>query len=93
MKLNAFVYLLGYGFVRCTVRRIKCIVIAISATASSFGSVPVWTGKSGINGNFLHPLTKSPLKVVAVSVKPSVMSPGKYFVRFYHSLFFYGFFR
>jgi hypothetical protein len=53
-KTNAFLHLLAYGFMISGVLRTESLIITIRATAPAFASVAIGTGKSRINGNFLH---------------------------------------
>lgn len=78
MKLNSFINLMGYGFIRLAIRWIKPVVVTVGASSDSFGAVAVGTGKPGINGYFLDPFSKGFPKIIGIVVKTSVVSPGIY---------------
>ena len=46
--------LLRHTFVGLAISGIECLVIAVSASSGSYGSISIGTGKSGIDGNLLN---------------------------------------
>jgi hypothetical protein len=80
MKFNSFFNLPGDRFPRIAVRRVEPAVVAVCAAAGSFGTITVWTGKPGIHRNLLNPPAESFFNVFRISVEPSGMIPGIWFV-------------
>jgi hypothetical protein len=54
MERDYFIYLPGQTFVRSTVSRVKCLVVAIGTASGTNGPVAVGAGKAGINHDFLQ---------------------------------------
>jgi uncharacterized membrane protein len=59
-----------------TIGGVKGVVVAVGATASSFGSIPVGTIETGIDTYFLYPFSKKIPEVGCIGIVTPVMSPG-----------------
>ena len=70
MELYPLIYLLGQRLLRGTVCRMESRIVTICTASPSRRPVPVWTGKSGVDDNFLQSLAVYTLKISRKGIIP-----------------------
>ena len=63
MEFYSFVYLGRQGFARGAVCRMECRIVAVGAAACAGRPVPVRTGETGVEDDFLQSLAVHPAEV------------------------------
>ena len=68
MEAYSFLYLCEYAFVRYAVAGMESVIVAIAASARTYGSVPVWAGEACIYHEFLQAFPVEPPVIASETV-------------------------
>jgi len=75
VKINTLVDLLGDAFFRTAVRWVERIITTIGTPPRTHSSVAVWTGKTGVNAEFLKTAPVFFYAVARIGIKWPVVAP------------------